>query len=114
MKNTFKFLGKITVNFLLISSYYLLHMFAITFDAFANILFKLCRHNGIFYTEDAPTFEKKFSDDQVNSMAKKLPKNLSNLKEIQDYFSISYRQARLVKSEIIRIEAMPTVQGITA
>ena len=46
--------------------------------------------------EEAPTFEKKFSQEDIESLAKSVtPK--STIKEIEDQLGISYRQARKVK-----------------
>ncbi len=98
--------------FVIVLSFYLVDILAIVFGWFSNMLFSICRKNGIFQTYDAPVFEKKFTEKQLADMAKNLPSGKCNLNDIMNHFSISYRQARLVKSELMRQESAPNIQQL--
>ncbi len=70
------------------------HLHSVSFDACVGAgIFKPIENDGV----EAPEFERKFTDDELETMAEKVGAEPVTIKEIQDMLGLSYRQARKVK-----------------
>ncbi|MEE8151297.1 MAG: hypothetical protein V3T43_06235 [Nitrosomonadaceae bacterium] len=67
-----------------------------------SLAVKGCVAMGVFKGGDklSPSFEQKFSDEQLRAMADSPRVETMTLKEVQDHFGVSYRQARKIKNAI--------------
>lgn len=85
------------------------------FDSLHSVSFDACVRMGIFQPLEKPTseaepdFERKFSDQELESMAREVGGQPVTIKEIQDMLGLSYRQARKVKQ--VADSALPVFQG---
>ena len=52
---------------------------------------------GVAINEDNQ-FEQKFTKEQIERMALDIPKDIETLEDIADFFGVSYRQARKIRS----------------
>ena len=96
------FLGKNLARLILLVLYIGSGGLGWAFDQLHSVSFDACVGAGIFKPiendgVEAPEFEKKFSDDELESMAQKVGAEPVTIKEIQDMLGLSYRQARKVK-----------------
>jgi len=79
-------------------------------QASENLLFYI----GVFKeteSESAPTFESKFTENQIDTMAKKVDETMT-IKEIEDTLKISYRQARKVKEALSSTVSIKAYQSV--
>lgn len=84
------------------------------FDQLQSVAFYACVRTGTFKPVEfdqveAPEFEPKFSQEQVQKMASDLHGQAMTIQEIQDELGLSYRQARKVKQAIDA--SLPVFQG---
>lgn len=93
-----KALGRGIIGFM----YVTVKIVSFTLINIEKILFWLCLKCGVVSRPNISdiSFEQKFNDAQLKAMASKTNVNDMTLKEIQDRFGVSYRQARKIRDNI--------------
>jgi len=81
-----------------------------------DVLQKACIAMGAFVVVETNAekgehiVEPMFDDLEIKAFAKKLPKNIETIGEIQDFYGISYRQARKIKSTLDDLQNAPNIR----
>lgn len=109
-----KKLGECLYKTFLFLMFHLFNFIASLFDWLTEIFMKLCTLNGILVdmenTNVHEKFEPKFTDEELDAMAGNLPANINRLQDIQKHYSVSYRQARRIKSALDNIKNSPDIR----
>lgn len=100
------FILKNLLRLTLVISVYLFRMLAWISDMLSDLAFSGCVYLGVFKeTEDgdapnAPTFDPKFSEDEIEAMVQEVQGKNLTIKEVQELLGVSYRQARKVQKAV--------------
>jgi hypothetical protein len=104
MNKSLHIVGKVLkaiLRAIVLVSYYIIKVLHFTFRYLELGLFMACKKLGVITSRtESPSFERAFTDEEIEAMAQ-IP-NIANmtLKEIQKRCKVSYRQARKIKEAL--------------
>lgn len=104
----------------MVLTYFLVKVLRNIVEFLEDILQKGCIALGAFVVVDTPSekgehiVEPMFDDTELKAFAKKLPKNIQTINEIQEFYGVSYRQARKIKSTLDELENAPNIRQMYA
>lgn len=116
IKRILLLLGRKILIIALVVTYFVAKVVRGLLEFIEDILQKACVAMGAFIVVETNAekgehiVEPMFDDLEIKAFAKKLPKNIQTIGEIQEFYGVSYRQARKIKSTMDELENAPNIR----